>query len=92
MEIKINCSNILNDYLLALFGGLLCVILLYIDKCIFFKNNDDINYISYMKMFISTSLIIYSILYLKNILINNSVSNLNNNNNSNGIDTGGAPF
>ena len=65
MKFEINCEIFNNDCFFAILGGLLSILFLYIDKCIFIKNNQDINCISYIKQFLCVSLTIYIILYLK---------------------------
>lgn len=90
MKFEINC-DIFNDYLLSILGGFIAILCLYIDKCIFCKNNDDINFISYIKIFFTVVLINYFILYLKIILSDNSTNTLIETNNQN-INLGAAPF
>ena len=90
MKFEINC-DIFNDYLLSILAGFIAVLCLYIDKCICCKNNDDINFISYIKIFFTVVIINYFILYLKIILLDNSTDNLIEINNKN-INLGPAPF
>ena len=70
-SITINCENIItNKFFLATIGGLMGVLFLFLDKCIFIK---DIHYISYIKLFILIFTIIFCILYfLEKVDINTS--------------------
>ena len=70
-SITINCENIItNKFFLATVGGIIGVIFLFLDKCIFIKN---VPYISYIKLFILIFIIVFSILYfIEKIDINTS--------------------
>ena len=92
MKFEINCDIFNNDYLFSVLAGLLGVLFLYIDKCIFCKNNNDINYVSYFKIFIANTLIIYIILSLKSCLSNNNTTINEETFIDNNIDIDKAPF
>ena len=47
LEIKLEMLN--NDYLFVLLGGLLAILFLFIDKCIFYKTNEEVSNITYFK-------------------------------------------
>ena len=47
VEIKLEMLN--NDYLFVLLGGLLAILFLFIDKCIFCKTNEEVSNITYFK-------------------------------------------
>lgn len=92
MKFEVNCDVFNNDYLFSVLAGLLGVLFLYIDKCIFCKNNNDINYVSYFKIFITNTLIIYIILSLKSCLLNNNTTITEETFKEDKIDTNKAPF
>ena len=54
-----------NSIILSILGGFISVLFLYIDKCIFIKSDEQINYMSYIKIFILTFCIVFFILFIK---------------------------
>jgi len=59
--ITLDFNNIIyNKIFLATIYGLISIILLYLDRCIFIS---EINYISYIKLFILVFILIFSVLY-----------------------------
>jgi hypothetical protein len=60
-KITLDFNNIIyNKIFLATICGLIAVILLYLDKCIFIR---EINCISYIKLFILVFILVFSVLY-----------------------------
>ena len=67
VKLEIDCTDIINNsIILSILGGLISVLVLYIDKCIFIKTEEQVNYMSYIKIFILTFCIIFFILFIKN--------------------------
>ena len=65
MKLEIDSNIFNNNIIFSIFGAFINVFILFIEKCICFKKDTEINYISYIKIFIITFIILYSILYLK---------------------------
>ena len=60
-SITINCQEIItNKIFLAVISGLIGVICLFLDKCIFIK---QVHYFAYIKLFILIFCIVLSVLY-----------------------------
>ena len=80
VKFEIDCSDIINNnIILSILAGLISVLVLYIDKCIFIKTDEEINYISYIKIFILVFLITLLILFIKE-KINSENDSLDNDN------------
>ena len=66
VKFEIDCSDIINNnIILSILAALIAILVLYIDKCIFIKTDDQINYISYIKMFILVFITTFFILFIK---------------------------
>ena len=77
LTISIN-DIIYNNFFLATICGLLAILLLFIDRCIFIKKN---NYITYLKLFLLIFITVYLVLLFKDMnIINNSDINIDINN------------
>ena len=64
-KLTISISDIIyNNFFLATFCGLLSLLLLFIDRCIFIKKN---NYITYIKLFFLVFVMVYLVLLFKNM-------------------------
>lgn len=81
-KLTISVSDIIyNNFFLATLCGLLSLLLLFIDRCIFIKKN---NYITYIKLFFLVFIMVYLVLLFKNM-------NYEENTNIN-IDINNSPF
>ena len=66
VKFEIDCSDIINNnIILSILAALIAILALYIDKCIFIKSEEQINYISYIKIFILVFLTTFLILFIK---------------------------
>jgi hypothetical protein len=66
---------IYNNFFLATIAGLLSILLLFIDRCIFIKKN---NYITYIKLFLLIFITVYLVLLFKDMNVSdNSEININ---------------
>tara|TARA_Y100000741_G_scaffold363121_1_gene350609 strand:- start:68 stop:346 length:279 start_codon:yes stop_codon:yes gene_type:complete len=66
VKLEIDFSDIINNnIILSILASLIALLALYIDKCIFIKTDEQINYISYIKIFILVFLISFLILFIK---------------------------
>jgi len=75
VKLEIDCSNIINNnIILSILGGLIAVLILYIDKCICIKTDEQINYISYIKIFTLVFLITFLILFIKEQINSENIS------------------
>jgi len=64
-KLTISLSDIIyNNFFLATLCGLLSLLLLFIDRCIFIKKN---NYITYVKLFFLVFILVYLVLLFKNM-------------------------
>lgn len=64
-KITISLNDIIyNNFFLATLCGLLSLLLLFIDRCIFIKKN---NYITYTKLFFLVFILVYLVLLFKNM-------------------------
>lgn len=73
---------IYNNFFLALLSGLLAILLLFIDRCIFIKKN---NYITYIKLFLLITISVFLVLTFKDTYYNNDSGDLN-------LQTDNSPF
>ena len=60
---------IYNNFFLATISGLIAILLLFIDRCIFIKKN---NYITYIKLFSLIFITVYLVLLFKDMNITNN--------------------
>lgn len=74
MKIEIDSNIFNNNIIFSLLGALIHVFVLFIEKCVCFKKDTEINYISYIKIFITTFIILYSILYIKDQCNHSNIS------------------
>ena len=66
---------IYNNFFLATISGLIAILLLFIDRCIFIKKN---NYITYIKLFSLIFITVYLVLLFKDMnIIDNSDIDVN---------------
>ena len=73
-SITISMNDILyNNIVLALIAGIVSIILLFIDRCVFIKKN---NYITYIKLFVLVFVSTYLILLFKDTNISKDTFNL----------------
>ena len=73
-SITISMNDILyNNIVLALIAGIVSIILLFIDRCVFIKKN---NYITYIKLFVLVFVSTYLILLFKDTNISKETFNL----------------
>lgn len=73
-SITISMNDILyNNVVLALIAGIVSIILLFIDRCVFIKKN---NYITYIKLFVLVCVSTYLILLFKDTNISKDTFNL----------------
>jgi|TARA_B000000475_G_scaffold262847_1_gene248806 hypothetical protein len=64
-KLTISVTDIIyNNFFLATICGLIALLLLFIDRCIFIKKN---NYITYIKLFLLVSVTVYLVLLFKDI-------------------------
>lgn len=73
---------IYNNFFLAFLSGLLAILLLFIDRCIFIKKN---NYITYIKLFLLITISVFLVLTFKDTYYNNDSGDLN-------LQTDNSPF
>ena len=74
MKIEIDSNIFNNNIIFSLLGAFIHVFILFIEKCVCFKKDTEINYISYIKIFIITFIILYSIVYLKDRCNHSNIS------------------
>jgi len=80
VKLEIDFSDIINNnIILSILAALIAVLALYLDKCIFIKTDEHINYISYIKIFILVFFITLLILFIKE-KINSENININDDN------------
>ena len=73
-SITISMNDILyNNIMLALIAGIVSIILLFIDRCVFIKKN---NYITYIKLFVLVFVSTYLILLFKDTNVSKDTFNL----------------
>ena len=60
MRFEFDLSMLNNNLLFSILGGLISVLITFIDKCVCVKDDTQVNYISYIKTFI----LVFSICYL----------------------------
>jgi len=73
---------IYNNFFLSFLAGLLAILLLFIDRCIFIKKN---NYITYIKLFLLITLSVFIVLTFKDTYYNSDTGELN-------LQTDNSPF
>ncbi len=73
---------IYNNFFLSFLAGLLAMLLLFIDRCIFIKKN---NYITYIKLFLLITLSVFIVLTFKDTYYNSDTGELN-------LQTDNSPF
>ena len=74
MKLELDLSMLNNNILFSILAGFISVLILFIDKCVCVKDDTQVNYISYIKIFI----LVFSISYLILILKDN-INNINTN-------------
>ena len=74
MKLEFDLSMLNNNILFSILAGLISVLILFIDKCVCVKDDAQVNYISYIKIFILVCSISYLILILKD-----NINNINTN-------------
>ncbi len=72
MRFEFDLSMLNNNLLFSILGGLISVLIVFIDKCVCVKDDTQVNYISYIKTFI----LVFSICYLL-LLLKDNISNIN---------------
>tara|TARA_Y100000591_G_C21295959_1_gene434153 strand:- start:58 stop:324 length:267 start_codon:yes stop_codon:yes gene_type:complete len=71
-KITLDFNNIIyNKIFLATISGLIAIIVLYLDKCIFIR---EVTCISYIKIFILVFFLVFSVLYFTEKMANNNDS------------------
>ena len=72
MRFEFDLSMLNNNLLFSILGGLISVLITFIDKCVCVKDDTQVNYISYIKTFI----LVFSICYLL-LLLKDNITNIN---------------
>tara|TARA_B000000565_G_scaffold246157_1_gene214527 strand:+ start:1447 stop:1725 length:279 start_codon:yes stop_codon:yes gene_type:complete len=81
VKLEVDFTDIINNnIILSILAGLISVLVLFLDKCVFIKTDEQINYISYIKIFLLVFLISLLILFIKEKLNSETDIIFNDNN------------